>query len=138
MALKFIQQDATTLREAYHERKAEYDALRAAGKWSGAVLYSGTLLELALKLVICKLLGVSHLPAIFQVHDLNLLLHCSGQLKHVESQKPLQENFSFVNDHWSMAIRYEGAIKTQDDADAFDLALFDPAHGLMNFLTQYF
>lgn len=54
MALKFIQQDAATLREAYQERKAEYDALRAAGRWPGAILLAGTLLELALKLVLCK------------------------------------------------------------------------------------
>lgn len=54
MPLKFIQQNVTTLHEAYNERKAEYDALRAAGRWSGAVLYAGTLLELALKLLMCK------------------------------------------------------------------------------------
>ena len=94
MALKFIQQDATTLREAYEERKAEYVTLRAGGRWSGAILHAGTLLELALKLVICKLLGVSNLPTIFQVHDLDLLLHCSGLLNHVESNQALQENFS--------------------------------------------
>lgn len=79
MALKFIEQDATTLRNAYHERKAEYDVLRSAGRWSGTVLHGGTLLELALKLVMCKHLGITNLPTIFQVHDLNLLLCCSGQ-----------------------------------------------------------
>ena len=66
MALKFIQQDATTLREAYQERKAEYDLLRTGGRWAGAILYAGTLLVLALKLVMCKHLGVSNLPTIFQ------------------------------------------------------------------------
>jgi len=79
MAVKFIQQDATTLHAAYQERKAEYDALRAAGRWSGAVLHAGTLLELALKVVMCKHLGITNLPTIFQVHDLDLLLCCSGQ-----------------------------------------------------------
>ena len=88
--------------------------------------------------MICKLLGVSNLPTIFQVHDLNLLLHCSGQLNRVESDKALQANFSFVNDNWSMAIRYEGAIKAQQDADEFDRALFDSAHGLITVLSQYF
>ncbi len=67
MALKFIQQDATTLRDAYQKRKAEYDALRAAGRWSGAVLHGGPLLELAFKLVMCKHLGITNLPTIFQV-----------------------------------------------------------------------
>jgi len=138
MALKFIEQDAATLLEAYKERQAEYDALRAAGRWPGAILYAGTLLELALKLALCKLLGVSNLPTIFQVHDLDLLLHCSGQLNRVRSDKPLLENFSFIHDNWSMAIRYEGAVRTQQDSDAFDLALFDPSHGLIIFLSQYF
>ncbi len=138
MALKFIEQDAATLLEAYKERRAEYDALRAAGRWPGAILYAGTLLELALKLVICKLLEVSNLPTIFQVHDLNLLLHCSGQLNRVESNKALQGNFAFINENWHMAIRYEGAIKTQQESDEFDRALFDPSKGLITFLSQHF
>ncbi len=104
MALKLIEQDVTTLRQAYQERKVEYDALRAASRWSGAILYAGTLLELALKVVICKHLGVSKLPAIFQVHDLELLLYCSGQ----------------------------------QDSDDFDQALFDPSHGVITYLSQYF
>jgi len=61
MALKFIQQDATTLREAVAERKREYDSLRTAGNWSGAMLHAGILLEVALKLAICKHLKVSDL-----------------------------------------------------------------------------
>jgi len=138
MALKFIQQDATTLRAAYQERKAEYDALRAAGRWTGAVLYAGTLLELALKLVMCRHLGVTNLPTIFQVHDLDLLLCCSGQQSRFGSGTVLHKNLSRIQDHWAMALRYEGAIKTQQDADDCDKALFDPAHGLIPFLSQYF
>jgi len=37
MALKFIQQDATVLRNAFLERKREYDSLRTAENWSGAM-----------------------------------------------------------------------------------------------------
>jgi len=69
---------------------------------------------------------------------LNLLLHCSGQLNRVEADTALQANFSFVNENWSMAIRYEGAVKLQQDADEFDRALFDSTHGLITFLAQYF
>jgi len=137
MALKFIEQDATTLRNAYQERKAEYDALRAAGRWSGAVLYAGTLIELALKLVISKHLGVTNLPTIFQVHDLDLLFCCSGQYSHLKVDNLLQENFSVVHKRWSMALRYEGT-KAQRDADDFDQALFDSSHGVITFLSQYF
>lgn len=138
MALKFIEQDAATLLEAYKERKAEYDALRAAGRWSGAILYAGTLLELALKLVICKLLGISHLPTIFQVHDLELLLCCSGLHTRLTTDNFLNENFLLIHKRWSMALRYEGATKTQQDADDFDQALFAPSHGVITFLSQSF
>ncbi len=138
MALKLILQDATTLHEAYLERKAEYEALRAAERWSGAVLHAGTLLELAFKLAISKHLGVTNLPAIFQVHDLDLLYYCCGQYSRFKSDKLLQENFSIVHKRWSMALRYEGATKTQRDAEDFDQALFDSAHGVITFLSQYF
>ncbi len=138
MALKLILQDATTLREAYQERKAEYDALRAAERWSGAVLHAGTLLELALKLVICKHLGVSRLPMIFQVHDLDLLLYCSGQESRFINDSDFRKNFSLIADEWSMALRYEGATKTQSDSNRFDGALFDSSYGVIPILSQYF
>ena len=138
MALKFIQQDASTLREAYLERKAEYDALRTARRWSGAVLHAGTLLELALKVVMCKHLGITNLPTIFQVHDLDLLLCCSGQLSRFKPGTALETNFSLIHNKWSIALRYEGAIKTQQDSDQFNQALFDPANGVITDLSQYF
>lgn len=138
MALKLIEQDAKTLLQAYHERKDEYDALRATGRWSGAVLYAGTLLELALKLAICRLMGVSNLPAIFQVHDLDLLLYCSGQQNRFGAGTLLHKNFSKIQDHWAMALRYRGAVKTQQDCDDCDKALFDPAHGVLTLLSQNF
>jgi len=138
MALKFIEQDVATLHEAYKERKAEYDALRAAGRWSGAILYAGTLLELALKLVISKHLEVTNLPTIFQVHDLELLLCCSGLRTRLTTDNFLNENFLLIHKRWSMALRYEGATKTQQDVDDFEQALFAPSHGVITFLSQYF
>lgn len=138
MALKLILQDAATLNGAYQERKAEYDILRAGERWAGAVLHAGTLLELALKLVICKHLGVSKLPTIFQVHDLDLLLYCSGQESRFVNDANFRKNFSLIADEWSMALRYEGATKTQSDSDRFDNALFDSSHGVIPILSQYF
>jgi hypothetical protein len=137
MALKLIPQDVTKLREAYDERKAEYDALRAVGRWPGAILLAGTLLELALKLVLCRHFGVANLPTIFQVHDLDLLFYCSGQYSYLAANSLLRQNFSFILKNWSMALRYEVAIKTKPDADAFDVALFNPTHGIITFLSQY-
>ncbi len=138
MALKLIQQDAETLRNAFAERKAEYEALRTAERWSGAVLYAGTLLELALKLVMSKHLEVSNLPAIFQVHDLELLLCCSGLYSRLPIEEAVNKNFLLIHKRWSMALRYEGAVHTQRDAEAFNQALFDSTEGVITFLAQYF
>ncbi len=138
MAFKLIQQDAATLREAYEERKNEYEALRATTRWAGAVLHAGTLVELALKLVLCKHMGVPQLPAIFQVHDLQLLLYCSGLWSVSINTTELQQNFSFISDRWSMTLRYEGASKTAQDADDFDRVLFEQPYGVITFLSQYF
>ncbi len=137
MALKFIQQDATTLREAFAERKREYDSLRAAGNWSGAILHAGILLEVALKLAICRHLKVSKLPTIFQVHDLELLFYCSGQQNALETNSILQDNFGFILENWSMVLRYEG-VKSQTEADLVDYALFSIPNGVLTFLTPYF
>jgi hypothetical protein len=136
MALRLMQQDVSTLRAAYEERKEEYNILRSAGKWSGAILYGGTLLELALKLVICKHVGISQLPTIFQVHDLELLLYCSGQYNRLLANETVLQNFFLVDGNWSVALRYEGST-TQQKSDEFDKALFDPAAGVISFLSPY-
>jgi hypothetical protein len=49
MAAQFIKQDMATLEEAFTMRKEEYEILHSAGKWQGAVLHAGFVVELALK-----------------------------------------------------------------------------------------
>ncbi|NUM66990.1 hypothetical protein HUU39_17270 [candidate division KSB1 bacterium] len=136
MAIKLIRQDVQSLFDAYHERKSEYDSLRAAGNWAGAILSGGMVLELALKLVICKHLGVPRLPVAFQVHDLELLFYCSGHQQALNTNKILQRNFRVVLENWSLAQRYEGA-KSQADADLLHQALFEISDGVVSFLTSY-
>lgn len=138
MALKLISQDLGSLRAAYDARQAEYQTLRAGEQWAGAILHAGTLVELALKLVICRQLRIKQLPAIFQVHDLELLLYCSGQYDRLFDDTRLQQSFSLIHRRWSMALRYEGAIQTQNDSDEFHRALFDPINGVITFLSQHF
>jgi hypothetical protein len=138
MAIKLIPEDATTLLAAFNERKDEYDALLAAKKWSGAISHGGILLELALKLVICKHIGAAQLPTMFQIHDLELLLYCSGQRNNFSNNPILERNFDIVLKRWSMDLRYQGATKTQADSDAVYQALFDPINGVLIFLSQYF
>jgi len=137
VAKKFIKQDANVLLAAYNGRKDEYEALRATGKWSGAILHAGILLELALKLVICKHIGEQKLPVMFQIHDLELLLYCSGLNQNVLNNSALQLNFKIVVSRWSMDLRYQGATATRAEADLVHKALYDSVNGALTFLSQY-
>jgi hypothetical protein len=137
LANKVISQVDATLRQAYQLRKREYEAIRSIGEWSGAVLYAGTLVELALKIVICKNMDVTHLPKAFQVHDLETLLYCSGLWKTVTNNPYLHDNFLSVFETWSMDLRYEGAKITQTKFDEIHQALFDNSNGLLTFLSSF-
>jgi len=135
MAAKFIPQDMATLEEAFQMRKEEYEILHAAGQWQGAVLHAGFVVELALKIAICKKLNEPKLPRIFQVHDLELLLHCSGLRKTFEGKPDLYRNFGLVLNHWSTELRYEKAVINKAISNKIHRALFDPASGIVTFLS---
>jgi hypothetical protein len=134
---KLIKQDVAALRQAYQLRKREYDALRAAGEWAGAVLHAGVLLELALKIAICKNMDVTRLPKAFQVHELEYLLYCSGLENAFLNNAKLYRNFRVIATDWSMELRYEGTLVTAQDADSFHQALFDSADGVLTFLSSF-
>jgi len=134
---KVIAQDIATLRQAYQLRQREYEALRAAGEWAGAVMHAGILLELALKIAICKNMDVSHLPKAFQIHDLKLLLYCSGLKNTFLNNAKLYQNFRKIATDWSMELRYKGAVVTAQDADNFHQALFHSSDGVLTFLSSF-
>ena len=138
MAIKFIKQDATVLLAAYNARKEEYEALRATKQWSGAISHAGILLELALKLVICRHIGEKKLPVMYQIHDLELLRYCAGQRNNFLSNPVMQYNFDIVSSRWSTELRYKGAIYAHADSDLVHQALFDSLNGVLTFLSQYF
>ncbi len=135
MNVKVITQDVATLRQAFQQRKREYDALRAAGEWAGAVLHAGVLVELALKIPICKNMNVTYLPRVYQVHDLDFLLYCSGLLNALQGNPDLLRNFGIVTTRWSMELRYEGPVITQAKSNEIHNALFDSASGVPTFLN---
>jgi len=133
--VKVIPQDVSTLRQAFQQRKREYDALRATAEWSGAVLHAGVLLELALKIAICKNMDVTHLPRVFQVHDLDFLLYCSGLLNTLQADPDLLRNFGIVATRWTLELRYEGTVITQTQSEEIHNALFDLTGGVLTFLN---
>jgi len=134
---KLIKEDATTLREAYRLRKREYEALCSAAEWSGAVLHAGMLLELALKIAICQNMDVTNLPQAFQIHDLGVLLYCSGLRNKIINNSDLQRNFGIIESRWSMELRYKGATMAKQDSDEVHQALFDPSSGVLTFLSSF-
>jgi hypothetical protein len=134
---KLIKEDVTTLREAYRLRKREYEALRSAAEWSGAVLHAGILLELALKIAICQNMDVTHLPQAFQIHNVGVLLYCSGLRNKITNSPDLQHNFGIIESRCSMDLRYKGATMTNQDADEVHQALFDPSNGMLTFLSSF-
>ena len=136
MAFKLIAQDIVTLRQAYREREREYTILRSGKAWSGAVLYGGILLEIALKSAICKNLKVTHLPRVFQVHDLDFLLYCSGLRDTFQNTPELKRNFDVVLTRWSMELRYEGSVVTEKKSEEIHNALFDSSNGVLTYLTS--
>ncbi|MDZ7292242.1 MAG: hypothetical protein ONB44_15950 [candidate division KSB1 bacterium] len=135
MNVKVITQDVATLRQAFQQRKREYDALRAAEEWAGAVMHAGMLLELALKIAVCKNMNVTHLPRVFQVHDLDFLLYCSGSLNILQANPDLLRNFGIIATRWSMELRYEGPVITQAKSDEIHNALFDSVSGVLTLLN---
>lgn len=136
MAFKLIAQDVETLRQAYQQRKREYDILRKMGEWPGVVLQAGILVELALKIATCKHLDVTRLPKVFQVHDLEFLLYCSGSNNLVKRNPNLYDNFRFIVTNWTMELRYEGKVITEQEANDVHQALFDPSDGVLTFLLK--
>lgn len=132
---KVIAQDIATLRQAYQLRQREYEALRAAGEWAGAVMHAGMLLELALKIAICKNMDVSHLPKVFQIHDLKLLLYCSGLRNAVMNNPDLKRNFGVIATRWTMDLRYKSTAILKQNFDEVHQALFDASTGILTFLS---
>jgi hypothetical protein len=137
LADKIIAEDITTLRQAYQLRQREYEALRAAGEWAGAIMHAGILLELALKIAICKNMDVTNLPKAFQIHDLKLLLYCTGLRNTVMNNPELQRNFGVIATHWTMDLRYKGAVVMKQYFDEVHQALFDPSTGILTFLSTF-
>jgi hypothetical protein len=134
---KVIAEDVATLRQAYQLRQREYDALRTAGEWAGLIVHGGMLLELALKIVICKNMGVTNLPKTLQVHDLKLLLYCSGLKNAFLNNAKLYQNFRDIATNWSVELRYKGTVVTAQDADVFHQALFHSSDGVLTFLSSF-
>lgn len=137
MALKLVVQDVATLRLAYEERCLEYDCLRTAGRWAGAVYLSGILVEIAFKIIIGKHMGVSKLPDLFKVHDLELLRYCSGLENSFASSPELHTNFSTIHNAWTIDLRYRGS-EAEIAANDVHKALYEPPDGLLTFLSRHF
>ena len=134
---KLIKEDVATLRQAYQLRRREYDALRTAGEWCGAILHAGVLVELALKIAICQNMDIARSPKAFQVHELEYLLYCSGLENTFLKNVKLYQNFRDIATDWSIELRCQGTIFNEQDAEAFHQALFDLSDGVLTSLSSF-
>ena len=93
-------------------RADDATALFEAKRYDGAVYTCGYVVEIALKIRICKTLKWQNFPPsksqdfkAFKVHNLDFLLTCSG--KEVEIKKNYFNLWSFFTSNWNSEMRYE-------------------------------
>lgn len=94
------------------ERAEDAKALFEAKRYDGAVYTCGYVVELALKIRICKTLKWQNYPPTksqdfkaFKSHNLDFLLTCSG--KETEIKNNFFNLWSFFISNWNSEMRYE-------------------------------
>ena len=110
------------LKKIAHARLDDAKALLAAGRFDAATYLCGYAVELALKARICRTLSWSDFPRTpgefqsyrsFRTHDLEVLLHLSGQEARIT-----QQHFAlwYVLVVWTRELRYNPIGTAQSDA----------------------
>ncbi len=102
-------------------RAEDAKALFKAKRYDGAVYTCGYVVELALKIRICKTLKWDNFPPTssqdfkaFKSHNLNFLLTCSGREAQIKNKYFNQ--WSFFTSNWNSEMRYENRKIDEQDA----------------------
>jgi HEPN domain-containing protein len=118
-------------------RLREFALLRAAGEYAGAYYLGGYAVELYLKRAICRLLGLSRLPVLFHIHDLDALLFFAGLSGRIDTEPHIKACFNLLRSAWSERKRYTvPAGVTAQDCDDMDRWLNDPSDGVIPWLRR--
>jgi hypothetical protein len=118
------------------DRKAEFDLLRANGRWTASVYIGGYIVEARLKYKICELLNIDKLPAIFKTHNLLALIIHAGLSKTIETLPKVYKNFLAIHAvHHETIWRYKASDQQhQVVSDNMNEWLFHPQYGVMTWL----
>ena len=113
-------------------RLREFELLRSSGEYAGAYYLGGYAAELFLKRAICRLLGLSHLPIVFHIHNLETLRFFSGVSGRLSAAPGVAANLNSLHSGWNERMRYAApAAISQEDCDDMDRWLNDPADGVI-------
>ncbi len=129
------------LEEAGKDRLEDAEHLRAAGRYSSAIVMGVYALEIALKIRICRLLKLTQLPTAFEVHDLRGLLVVSGLVNAMAKRgsRSVKKNWELITitARDFAAMRYlPTSVKTRHEADDFFLQLNDPKRGVLPWISR--
>lgn len=127
---------------AWMEREEEAKAMAERGFLSTSVSLRIYSLEILLKTLVCKRLGVSLLPAACKTHELDEVLIYTGLQGEIEAP-----SFSSTRLNWGLLVNYSKNLLNDqrykprvtyspEEADLINQALDDPASGVLAWLLS--
>lgn len=130
------------LRGAFESRFKDYECLRDAKQYAGAVIMGLFAVEILLKCLICKNIREEKLPRVFEEHDLQGLLIIAGLRCELENfpNKSLQLSWTVLQG-WgekSIRARYLPDVQAMDPLEwaFFSTAFEDQICGVVPWLMQ--
>jgi hypothetical protein len=131
------------LEAAWNARVQDADAMLAAERFESAIAAGIYAVEILLKSLICKRLGIDFLPAVFEIHDLeSLTLHAGlrNQLELREGESlEFQRNWAFIREIATKLndFRYQpDHPESRDQALRFFEQLRHPETGVLTWLME--
>jgi len=135
---KFDAQDTTgaEFQQCCRDRIDDFNALRAAGRWTASVYMGPYVVELRLKYLICDHLRTDRLPTALRIHELSTLLIYAGRHEEFGRQPTaVRENFQKVISLQSARWRYRVHDPVHKaDSDNLNDWLFNDPSGIMKWV----
>jgi len=127
--------DVTDLELSYKSKIEESKILLDHNRFLSSIYLGGYAVEIILKVIITKKLGLKQLPSCFKIHKLESLLFVSGLEDELQQDINRHRKFAAINSSWSETIRYENPVRYQEaSAKEFYNHLTDPEEGLLPWL----
>lgn len=133
---KFTPTRKVEFEQLARDRKEDFEALRAKGRWTASVYIGPYIVEARLKFKVCEVLKLEQLPAVLKTHDLFGLVIFAGLRSELEALPLLYDNFKKIADiHKEVVYRYEVADSSHQigSNNLYDW-LFNPNDGVMTWL----